>query len=384
MAMHRRPPASWISIWLNWRARKIEDPVARLAFLRRHATFAPRRLLITPTRIAAGAAIIVLGAILYWPSITSASRPFRAAKGLRGETQLPKDTPPNVTRQTIWLVEQHPTHEIYSNGLRIEIAGAVTHTPRRYMPLPRNHPEVWSQPPATDAARRTAPAGIVFHTTESELAPFQPSANRALQYVGVKLLEYVRHRKSYHYLIDRFGRIHRVVEEDRIANHAGWSVWADSEWVYVNLNDSFLGIAFEAQTAPGEQGTINDAQLHAGRILTDMLRAKYDIPAQNCTTHGQVSVNPGNMKIGNHTDLGMGFPYAGMGLPDNYRIPPPSLMLFGFTYDNDYWRRIEPRLQETLLASEAQLRQSRPQRSAMQRRYRDIIAIWRKQQDENL
>ena len=62
-----------------------------------------------------------------------------------------------------------------------------------------------------------------------------------LKRLGESLLEYVRRKHAYHYLIDRFGRVYRVVAESDTANHAGYSVWADDEWFYVNLNESFLG-----------------------------------------------------------------------------------------------------------------------------------------------
>ena len=129
---------------------------------------------------------------------------------------------------------------------------------------------------------------------------------------------------------------------------------------------------------------LNAAQIHAGRILTEMLRARYDIPAENCTTHGQVSVNPDNMKIGNHTDLGAGFPYAAFGLPDNYRIPPPSMLHFGFAYDSVYWDHIEPQLRLSLQAGDKQLQHQALRRSDLHRRYKEYIAIWRKQQEHGI
>ncbi|MBL8175303.1 MAG: N-acetylmuramoyl-L-alanine amidase [Bryobacterales bacterium] len=381
---HERPPSSWMSVWLHWRASQIKDPVARLGYLRKRAFLAPRQIALTPARAAVATAVVTLSAVLYWPSITSASKPG-ASRDLNGRLRQAQTAPLIASKEKIWLVEQKAGYEIYSNGLRIESAGASTHTPRRFAPLPRNKPETWTQAPNANSARRTAPAGIVYHTTESELFPFQPSANRLIRYAGEKLLEYVRNRKSYHYLIDRFGRVHRVVEEDRIANHAGWSVWADRDWVYVNLNDSFLGVAFEAQTLPeGGDAAINNAQIHAGRILTEMLRARYDIAAENCTTHGQVSVNPDNMKIGNHTDLGAGFPYSAFGLPDNYRLPLPSMMLFGFSYDSVYWDRIEPTLRLSLQAGDKQLQHQSARRHQLQRRYKEYVAIWRKHQDNGI
>jgi len=63
--------------------------------------------------------------------------------------------------------------------------------------------------------------GIVFHTTESLQIPFEAQRNRALKRIGESLLQYVGRRCAYHYLIDRFGRVFRVVAEQDAANHAG-------------------------------------------------------------------------------------------------------------------------------------------------------------------
>jgi len=42
-------------------------------------------------------------------------------------------------------------------------------------------------------------------------------------------------------------------------------------------------------------------------MLTDMLRKRYGIPAGNCVTHAQVSVNPSNLLIGYHIDWASSF-----------------------------------------------------------------------------
>ncbi len=68
-------------------------------------------------------------------------------------------------------------------------------------------------------------------------------------------------------------------------------------------------------------------------MLTEMLRGRYAIAAQNCVTHAQVSVNPASMLAGYHTDWASGFPFEQLGLPDNYAIPLPAITLFGFEYD---------------------------------------------------
>jgi len=54
---------------------------------------------------------------------------------------------------------------------------------------------------------------------------------------------------GYNFLIDRFGRVFRIVNESDAAQHAGYSVWSDDRWLYVDLNESFLGVSFEARTA---------------------------------------------------------------------------------------------------------------------------------------
>jgi hypothetical protein len=180
------------------------------------------------------------------------------------------------------------------------------------------------------------PAGIVYHTTESHIAPFAEESNRTLRRAVLGVREYVVKNRSYHYLVDRFGRVHRIVPESDAANHAGESVWGDPPRVWMNLNDSFLGVAFEAASGGNQGAAITAAQLHAGAILTAMLRARYGIQAANCVTHAQVSVNPLNMRIGNHVDWGTGFPFAAMGLPDNYQRPPVAIHGFGFGYDEAF------------------------------------------------
>ena len=250
----------------------------------------------------------------------------------------------------VWTVENGGSFEIYSNGLRVEKQYETSNRPRFYLAFPLANPDGLAGPP------QNAPIGIVFHTTESLQAPFEPDQTAVLKRVGESLLEYVRRRRAYHFVIDRFGRVYRIVRESDAANHAGHSVWADEKSIYVNLNDSFLGVSFEAKTTvPGEELQINPAQVRAAGMLAEMLRARYRISAGNCVTHGQVSVNPANMQIGYHTDWGSGFPFERLGLPDNYARPLPSLALFGFRYDSTFAHRVGARLAESAELAERQL-----------------------------
>jgi len=146
----------------------------------------------------------------------------------------------------VWLVEERDGVEYFSNGLRVETRGAVEGRPRRY--------------PVYDAATlelrewRAVPAGIIYHTTESHIAPFRPEQNGRLRLAGQWMLDYVRRNRSYHFVVDRFGRVHRIVAEADAASHAGASVWASGGELFVNLNTSFLGVAFETETREPARG----------------------------------------------------------------------------------------------------------------------------------
>ena len=275
----------------------------------------------------------------------------------------------------VWLVDKTADFEVYSNGLRVETQLSVANEPRWYSPIARTEDG--------HGPRRSQPAGIVFHTTESEDVPFEPHQNHNLKRIGKELLLFVRNKRAYHFLVDRFGRVHRIVNESDTANHAGKSVWADSIWSYVNLNDSFLGVAFEGHTDPA-QPPANPAQIHAGKMLTEMLRSKYNLLAANCVTHAQVSVNPSNMRIGWHTDWGKDFPFEDLGLPDNYVEPSPPLSVFGFRYDAAYLERTGPALWKGLALAEEQLREKAVLRGMEAGKYKGILQKRYKDQLEAL
>jgi hypothetical protein len=189
----------------------------------------------------------------------------------------------------------------------------------------------------------------------------------------------VRQQRSYHYVIDRFGRVFSVVVESDAANHVGNSVWADARGIYVNLNDSFLAVAFEAQN--GATADVTPAQIRAAKVLTEMLRSRYSIPAENCVTHAQVSVSPNNMLIGAHTDWAANFPFVALGLPDNYAVPLASLYAYGFEYDDNFLRAAQGRWKGLSLAVEQVERQAAADhmtvpryRAMLQYRYKDLAA----------
>lgn len=296
------------------------------------------------------------------------------------------EAPPLKIATKVWRVDRNGNLETYSNGLRVDVSFAVSNRPRDRYP-------VYSlNGGATPGRYATQPAGIVYHTTESHLAPFEEEETKRLKQLGRNLIEGIRLQRSYHYVIDRFGRVFRVVEDSDIANHSGNSVWGDSNGIYVNLNNSFLAIAFEGQTGATDEMT--PAQILAARQLTEMLRARYSIPAEDCVTHAQVSVNPHNMQIGEHTDWASQFPFAAVGLPDNYALAPASLYAFGFEYNDVFLRVIAPEgthsgwdglaaagREVTARATAAKMPEAR-YRAGLRQRYKEIFTALEQQEQQ--
>jgi hypothetical protein len=294
---------------------------------------------------------------------------------------LSRTTTVRVEQTTeIWQVEKTSAFDTYSNGLRIENRFAVANHPRSYLAFSATRPD------DVQGERRSVPAGIVFHTTESLQAPFESRENTTLKRIGESLLIYVRSKRAYNFVIDRFGRVYRIVQETDAANHAGHSIWADPERVYVNLNESFLGVSFETKTSLGQtEAVINPAQVRSAALLTDMLRKRYGISAGDCITHAQVSVNASQLRIGYHVDWASSFPFDQLGLPDNYALALPSVSLFGFDYDSTFARQAGPRVYQEAELGEQVLRNDAGAaqlevpvyRAVLQTRYRSRLAAVR-------
>jgi hypothetical protein len=337
---------------LEWRAAWCSDPVKRLRFLQR-ARASPKSASRMLGLLAITLALAFLG--LAWASTALRSTP--AQQHVAALPHLSQKFEPIPGR--VWLVESNDRFELFSNGLRVENQFLTSTQPRAYLSLSREGMDT------RPARLRFDPAGIVFHTTESHMAPFEEDQNGTLRRAGEGLLEYVRRNHSYHFVIDRFGRVFRIVREGDYANHAGHSVWADQTWVYLNLNQSFFGLAFEAKSRPEDGPPVNPAQVHAGRILVEMLRARYKIAAENCVAHAQVSINPTNRRAGYHTDWAANLPFHDLGLSDNYQHPLASVTLFGFTGDDA--------LGPALRAGEDQVRREAAARGMPLDRYREVL-----------
>lgn len=354
-------------------AGMIGDPVLRLRFLR--VLRPPDRKCRRRFRFWIVGPALLLAVMVFFLAKHAAGTPKTPPEVvMRAELPLMREVP---KPPSVWQVEKSTGSEIYSNGLRIDTQFEVASHRRSYLAFPSNTAG------SRVAVRRSMPAGIVFHTTESPQAPFDPRETPVLKQLSESLLDYVRRRAAYHYLIDRFGRVYRVVAESDAANHAGYSVWADDNWLYLNLNESFFGVSFEARTPGGRSAeTASPAQVRSAGMLTEMLRSIYQIPAENCVTHAQVSVNPSNMRMGYHTDWATGFPFAALGLPDNYVRALPSLSIFGFEYDPGLYDSPDQRVsvgvglaqRDFERAAAAASTQPAAYRKVLQRRYREYLA----------
>ncbi len=239
----------------------------------------------------------------------------------------------------VWLVETAGETELYSNGLEVHNERLAHSEPRRYAVL-NVGPGLDINAAWERADWRSKPAGVMYHTTVSDtVPPLERSQNQLIRDRSDRLLGYIAREKLYNFVIDRFGRVWRLIPESEVAYHAGYSMWQSAGEHYFNLNDSFIAIGFESRPEAVEPGVrpevaITPAQIRAAKLLTEMLRERFGISEANCVAHEMVSLNPDNYRIGYHTDWLGRFPYESIGLSDNYLEPPTAVADWGFTYDD--------------------------------------------------
>jgi hypothetical protein len=220
-----------------------------------------------------------------------------------------------IAPSAVWLVENGADFEQYSNGLRIDTSFAVPGPPRRY--------RVFEADGTFGPAVYSVPVGILFHTTESDVWPLEASFNENLRDSSHRLLKYVSRNRLYHYLIDRFGRVYRVVGEDGKANHAGHSVWAVDGRTYLNLNNAFFGVAFETRW-DGGRALPSPSRSRFGAHAHRYLRHRYGIAAEMVRDPRPDQREPADATASATTSTGPGAsPFEAFGLPDSTcRITP--------------------------------------------------------------
>ena len=302
---------------------------------------------------------------------------------------------PTYIERPIWLVEKTNDVETYSNRLQIITSFCVDNIPRSYVAFPKKTDTLPGEDRLTTKVR-----GILYHASEGDMAPFKPEKNQLLKKYSSQLLKYACRKKGYHYLIDRFGRVYRIVRERDAAFHAGNSVWADENSIFLNLNHAFIGICFEGKGfeevyEPGstkprirvvDQTTVTNAQIQSGKELTDWLRYHYRIPQENCVPHGIASVYPKNRLIGYHLDLAHGFPFNRFSLGNKYNEMIPSITEFGFKGDRYFREALNDNVWPGVNRSEEYLKKKAKQAGISVREYRkklnlrfDRYSDWQKQ-----
>jgi hypothetical protein len=324
-----------------------------------------RHIFLTAGLVAAGVLLFGIYSLVMWSgnkvSAFFASQPEANVTDAPTKNGVSNNTNPankgvaslitNYDPENVWVVSQTPEYEEYSNGGRILRTHETTNRPRSYYLIPRHSESGGNQ-------IRHEPVGIVYHTTENELGEFKADNTASIQQNSQNIVSFVRRQRSYHYVIDRFGKIYRILPDNHAGNHAGHSIWADDKNVYVGLNDSFIGISFESSVfAGGTEKMMTQAQVFAGKQLTDILRSKYKFSDANCTTHGLVSVNPNSGAIAAHYDWAKNFPFEAMGLSDKYQIKPAYITDYGFTWDDTVIANVGSELWPGALSADAEFKQ---------------------------
>jgi hypothetical protein len=119
--------------------------------------------------------------------------------------------------------------------------------------------------------RRAETRYIVLHTTEGREAGS---------------LRKLRRRGEAHYFVHRDGRVARLIDRNRIATHAGLSMWAGRR----EIDEVSLGI--EVSGVHDKEPT--PAQYAALRELLRQLQSLYDIPDDHVLTHSMVAYGEPN------------------------------------------------------------------------------------------
>ena len=110
---------------------------------------------------------------------------------------------------------------------------------------------------------------------------------------SIKRLINIKHKVSCHYLIDRKGQIIKMVDENKVAWHAGKSKWKN----YINLNRYSIGIELVNKGHEFGYEKFTNIQLKNLIKLCLQLKKKYKIKNSNIVGHSDVAphrkVDPG-------------------------------------------------------------------------------------------
>ncbi len=112
---------------------------------------------------------------------------------------------------------------------------------------------------------------IILHTTE---APTRSSINS------------IRAYGEAHYVVDPGGNVHRIIDRDRVAYHAGRSMWSRQ----TDIDTVSVGI----EVVGYHNRDITSFQYAAIRELIEYLQGKYNVPDERVLTHSMVAYGAPN------------------------------------------------------------------------------------------
>ena len=102
---------------------------------------------------------------------------------------------------------------------------------------------------------------------------------------SIKRLKNKKSKVSCHYLINRSGTIIKMVNEDKVAWHAGKSKWKN----FVNLNKNSIGIELVNRGHAFGYESFSNSQIKSLINLCKKIKKKYKIKKQNFLGHSDIS-----------------------------------------------------------------------------------------------
>ena len=158
---------------------------------------------------------------------------------------------------------------------------------------------------------------------------------------SIKRLKDPNHRVSCHYLINRQGKIIRMVNDLKIAWHAGKSKWKK----FTNLNNNSIGIELVNKGHQFGYQSFSKKQISSLIALCKKLKKKYFIKKENFLGHSDIAplrkIDPGEKfpwKKLSINNLGKWYKYNERILKPNHKVNKISffknLKKIGFRYFN--------------------------------------------------
>lgn len=103
----------------------------------------------------------------------------------------------------------------------------------------------------------------------------------------LKLFKSFKSKVSCHWLISRRGVLYKIVEENKVAWHAGISCWKEEK----NLNSSSIGIELENKGHGREYRPFTNSQLLTLEILLKRIIIEYKLNIINILGHSDIAPN---------------------------------------------------------------------------------------------